>query len=117
MIAHQKSKTHRPSIQSSIVDLSNEVAHQFLAAFPGTVASTEFVHPESFRGGFRIRLIGSSDPMLIEYLEMQLEVTTGGRELFGPTVHAGFEGNMFSNEHLRQHLPRIVVSVSGQLRA
>lgn len=45
---------------------------------------------------------------------MQLEVHSGDRELFGVSVHEGFEGNMFSREHLREYLPRIAASAIGK---
>ena len=43
----------------------------------------------------------------IEYLEMQLEVRLGAVEIFGPSIHPGFGGNMFSGPHLVEHLPTI----------
>ncbi|KAJ8136748.1 hypothetical protein OY671_010039, partial [Metschnikowia pulcherrima] len=43
----------------------------------------------------------------VEYLEMQFEVRSGSSEVFGPHNHQGFGGNMFSEEHLEEHLPKV----------
>jgi len=79
------------------------------------VASREIIAESSYRGGFRLLFAGASGQVQVFYGDLELEVTTNGRELFGPTVHEGFSGNMFSREHLRQHLPCIAASFSAQL--
>ena len=80
-----------------------------------SITSSNLVAPESFRGGFRIVLQCGLGELVASYGDMEFEVHRGERELFGHGVHQGFEGNMFSLEHLKQHLPRIVASAIGQL--
>lgn len=79
------------------------------------VVSSNLVVPESYRGGFRIVLQYDRGEIVASYGDMEFAVTFGEREIFGHTVHTGFVGNMFSREHLKEYLPRIVASAVGQL--
>jgi len=80
------------------------------------VMSSNLAAPESFRGGFRMVFTCGLGQLVASYGDMEFEVIYGARELFGHTVHVDFEGNMFSREHLKEYLPRIVASAIGQLR-
>ena len=42
----------------------------------------------------------------------EVEVRFNAEEVFGSRVHPGFEGNMFSREHLKEYLPRIAASAA-----
>ena len=103
----------------SLEELATDTEVQFLSAL-GTsfrVAGREVSAALHYRAGFRVVLTDASSIIEVYYGDVELEVTSNGRELFGPTVHAGFAGNMFSREHLRQHLHGIVVSSLSQLHA
>jgi hypothetical protein len=102
---------------TSLNRLASDTQEQFQAAL-GTnfeVASNELFAPSSFRGGFRLVLVGPSCKLVVSYTDLEVEVSCNGRELFGPTSHSGFAGNMFSLEHLAAALPSIVAGVSQQL--
>ena len=102
----------------SLYELVTEAEQQFRDALgPGLrVTSREIIAESSYRGGFRLVFGGASGQVQVFYGDLELEVTANGRELFGPAVHQGFSGNMFSREHLRQHLPDIAASSSAQLQ-
>jgi hypothetical protein len=76
----------------------------------------EFVFPESFRGGFEISYSNGTSNLEIDYLEEQFEVRLQSVEIFGPTVHPGFGGNMFSGPHLVECLPRIAQVVRSSFK-
>jgi hypothetical protein len=71
--------------------------------------------PDSFKGGFVLAFSGYGGSIEVEYLDMQFEARIGEVELFGPKVHPKFSGNMFSREHLAEHLPQLVAVVRSQL--
>jgi hypothetical protein len=102
----------------SLAGLTSDAQQQFQAALgPGfKVTSREVLSPTSFRGGFRLVFVCASREVVVFYADLELEVTCNDQELFGPTLHVGFEGNMFSREHLAKALPRIATSSIGQLR-
>lgn len=100
---------------------TNELLQQTEREFRSTlgpdckVISSNLVVPESYRGGFRIVLQWGRGEIVASYGDMEFAVTFGERELFGRAVHTGFSGNMFSREHLKEYLPRIVGSAVEQL--
>jgi hypothetical protein len=87
--------------------LEAEAAFSFLAERGMHVSDRRLLAPESFRGGFTLTFLGAGLEYSIEYLEMQFRVSAAKAEVFGPTVHPEFGGNMFSAEHLRQYLPQL----------
>ncbi|EKB4876859.1 hypothetical protein ACV4V4_22070 [Pseudomonas aeruginosa] len=103
----------------AIADLTKDAERAFGPAFRGelAVASCETFEESHYRGGFRLRLAGTTGSCEVLYSDMQLEVRFNGREVFGNNVHAGFEGNMFSREHLREYLPRIAASAAAGAQA
>jgi hypothetical protein len=80
------------------------------------VASREVIAESYYRGGFRLVFANASSQVQVFYGDLELEVTANGCQLFGPAVHQGFSGNMFSREHLKQHLSGIAASSLAQLR-
>ena len=98
-------------------ELLQQTEHEFrIALGPDCkVVSSNLMVPESYRGGFRIIFQGDRGEIVASYGDMEFAVTFGERELLGRAVHAGFSGNMFSREHLKEYLPRIVASAVGQL--
>jgi hypothetical protein len=104
----------------SIADLMRDTEREFRTVFGETITTTscETFGESSYRGGFRLVLAADQGRKFdILYSDLQLEVSYEGSEVFGNDVHAGFEGNMFSREHLRQYLPRIAASVAGAVQA
>ena len=101
----------------STKELLQQAEQEFRVALgPGcNVISSNLAAPESFRGGFRIVLRYGLGELVASYGDMEFDVVFGKQKLFGHTVHQGFEGNMFSRQHLKQYLPRIVASAIGQL--
>lgn len=98
----------------AIADLTQDAEREFRAAFLDklVVMSRETFGEAHYRGGFRLVLANTTVSCEVVYSDMELEVSFNGREVFGPKVHVGFEGNMFSREHLREHLPRIAASAA-----
>jgi len=98
-------------------ELVADAERQFHAALGSSfhVASRELLGESHYRGGFRLVFAAASSQVQVFYGDLELEVTTNGRELFGPAVHTGFAGNMFSREHLKEHLPGIAASSFAQL--
>jgi hypothetical protein len=76
----------------------------------------ELVGESHYRGGFRLVFAQGLREITVSYGDLELEVTENGCVLFGPSLHEGFEGNMFSREHLEKCLPRIAASAVAQLR-
>jgi len=70
--------------------------------------------PDSFKGGFVLTYAGNGMAVAVEYLDMQFEVRAGEVELFGPNVHPAFSGNMFSREHLLEHLSKLAAVLQAQ---
>ena len=63
------------------------------------------------------RISDAADSCEVLYSAMQLEVQVNGSAVFGIDLHQGFEGNMFSREHLQEYLPRIAASVAARAKA
>lgn len=102
----------------SIADLVGDAEREFLAALGTTfiVNSRETFFESSYRGGFELILTDPKNRCEIVYSDMELEVRCNGTEVFGTAAHEGFEGNMFSREHLREYLPRIATSAANTAR-
>ena len=71
------------------------------------VVRSETVTPAAFQGGFILEYRRNEEAVVIAWLVLEIEITRNGKELFGSTIHPGFAGNMFTDAHLREHLPRI----------
>ena len=102
----------------TLSDLAANVEKQFLAAlgFGFGVNLRELSGESHYRGGFRLVFAQALREVTVSYGDLEFEVTENGCELFGPSLHEGFEGNMFSREHLEKCLPRIAASAIAQLR-
>ena len=83
---------------------ATESAFAFLPKLGTPLHERRILFPESFKGGFSLNFSGNGQAITVEYLDMQFEVRAGDIELFGSTVHPGFSGNMFSREHLAEHI-------------
>jgi len=103
----------------TISDVVKDAEREFLAAFRGKLAvkSCDIFGESHYRGGFRLVLAGNASSCEVVYSDMELEVSVNGNEIFGHKIHRGFEGNMFSLEHLREYLPRIAASAVGEFQA
>lgn len=86
----------------TIADLAKDVEREFRVAFGDelVVKSCESFAELHYRGGFRLVLETTTGSCEVLYSDMEVEVSFNGIEVFGANVHAGFEGNMFSREHL-----------------
>ena len=93
-----------------------EKSFEFLRDLGFGQEKRSFVAPESYRGGFQISYSKGGSTLEIDYLEMQFEVRLQSSEIFGPTVHPGFGGNMFSGPHLTEHLPQIAQGVRNSFK-
>ena len=93
-----------------------ESSFGFLAHQGFKLVSREFISPNSFRGGFLVKYSNGKSTLEVEYLEQQFEVRCDSKKIFGPSVHPGFGGNMFSNQHLIEFLPSIAQSVQNSLQ-
>ena len=71
------------------------------------VSSRQILAPESANGGFIITFGQGAGQVVVQYLDMEFVVRSGGREIFGAQHHPSFSGNMFSPEHLAEHLERL----------
>jgi hypothetical protein len=103
----------------TIADLTEDAEREFRAAFldQPVLETCETFGESHYRGGFRLVLANMTGSFEVLYSDMQLEVRLNGREVFGTKVHGGFEGNMFSREHLREYLPRIAASAAAAAQA
>ena len=101
-----------------IADLTKDAEREFRAAFRDEVLleSCETFGESHYRGGFRLVLAGNAGSCEVVYSDMEIEVSFNGIEVFGRKVHGGFEGNMFSREHLREYLPRIAASAAAEVQ-
>lgn len=99
----------------TVAELMRDTERAFCTVFgePLTVTSRETFGESNYRGGFRIVLAGQRHSLDVTYSDLQFEVSLAGTELFGSTVHTGFEGNTFSRGHFREYLPRIAASVAA----
>jgi hypothetical protein len=97
---------------SELSDLAKVAEREFISALGKQfqVSASETFGESHYRGGFQVTLADERSNCEVLYSDMQLEVRFNGKEVFGTQVHAGFEGNMFSREHLREYLPRIAAS-------
>jgi len=104
---------------SELSQLANAVEREFIIALGENfhVASCETFGESHYRGGFKLLLDDEQSKCEVLYSDMQLEVNFNGREIFGVKVHGGFEGNMFSREHLKEYLLRIAASLSAEARS
>ena len=103
----------------TIAELVKDAEREFIAAFQGdiVVKSCETFGESHYRGGFRLVLASNADHCEVVYSDMELNVSFNSKEIFGHKIHRGFEGNMFSREHLREYLPRIAASAVGEARS
>jgi hypothetical protein len=101
-----------------VAELMAETERELRSALEGqlVVASKLTFSEETYRGGFEVEFSCIAGSCKIVYSDMQFEAKCNGKEIFGVRVHEGFEGNMFSREHLREYLPRIAISISIALR-
>jgi hypothetical protein len=99
----------------TLTELVQDTERETRAAFGNELAraSCETFQEDGYRGGFRLLLADQGRSVEILYSDMQLEISQDGKEVFGTRVHVGFEGNMFSREHLRECLPRIAASAAA----
>jgi hypothetical protein len=99
----------------TITDLTKDAEREFCAAFGDgiVVKSCQTFGESHYRGGFQLVFATTTGTCEVVYSDMELEVSFNGREVFGTKVHVGFEGNMFSREHLREYLPRIAASAAA----
>jgi len=102
-----------------IFELAKDAEREFRSALGERfhTASCETFGESHYRGGFRLTLADERSKYEVLYSDMQLEVSFNGAEVFGVNVHASFEGNMFSREHLREYLPRIAASSVAEARS
>jgi hypothetical protein len=87
----------------------------FLEEAGHPLENLKVIEPQSFKGGFRLEYRCRKEPLVVTYLDMEFSALHGERELFGAEVHPGFSGNMFSREHLAEHLPAIAIAVRTAL--
>lgn len=98
--------------------LAAESDFAFLEGLGFPLVEWSEIFPESFKGGFKLVFRQQSGKqVVITYSDYEFEVRANGEEVFGPTRHEPFAGNMFSREHLIEALPRIRQSVESSLRA
>jgi hypothetical protein len=90
-------------------------AFAFVAAHGYSLADTERVFPDSFKGGFVLTWKRLDSSMEVEYLDQQLTVRCDERELFGAAVCGPFAGKMLSPEHLPLAIGRIAVDVQSRI--
>ena len=102
-----------------ISELAEDAEREFRGALGERfqTALCETFGESHYRGGFRLTLADEQNKCEVLYSDMQLEVSFNGAEIFGVNVHSGFEGNMFSREHLKEYLPRIVASSVAEVRS
>jgi hypothetical protein len=91
-------------------DLASVVADAF--AFLGE-AEAELIAPESFKGGFRLRFAETDTE--IQFLDLELKVVRSEQQLFGDQDYGSFSGNMFSPEHLADHVAQIAEDVKRKM--
>lgn len=103
----------------TVSDLAKDAEREFIAAFENVIQpmSCETFGESNYRGGFKLSFSNKLGSCEVLYSDMQMEVSSNGKEVFGTRVHAGFEGNMFSREHLREYLPRIAASAATEAHA
>lgn len=96
-------------MSASVQELSDrtEGAFGFLSGAGFELRKRKFVSPESFKGGFVLTYAGLGGEIVVQYLDMQLEISRKGQELFGRRTHPGFSGNTFSRDHLIQYVDEI----------
>ena len=102
----------------TVAELAQDTEREFRAAFGNTLraASRQTFDESDYRGGFKLVFSHDAGRCEVMYSDMEMEVSLNGREIFGSKVHVGFEGNVFSREHLREYLPRIAASAVAESR-
>ena len=100
----------------TVAELAQDAEREFRAAFGNALraASRQTFGESNYRGGFKLVFFHDAGRCEVVYADMEVEVSLNGKEIFGPKVHFGFEGNMFSREHLREYLPRIAASAAAE---
>ena len=100
----------------TIADLVTVAQREFRSAFGDKLAvkSCETFGEAHYRGGFHLTLADATDTCEVVYSDLEVEVRFNGSEVFGAKLHTGFSGNMFSREHLREHLPSIAASAAAE---
>jgi hypothetical protein len=103
----------------TVAELAEDAKREFSTAFGSALRPTSCrtFGEAHYRGGFQLVFSHDVGPCEVVYSDMELEVSLNGIEIFGPKVHVGFEGNMFSREHLREYLPRIAASAAAEAGA
>ena len=104
------------SVNDLALAAENEFAFLESLGFPLTEWSE--ISPESFKGGFKLifrNLSGTN--VAVVYSDYEFQIHAGSKEIFGPTKHDSFAGNMFSREHLIPALPKIREAVEPALRS
>ena len=101
--------------EPTVAELALDAEREFRAAFGPALgtASRQTFGESNYRGGFKLVFAHAAGRCEVVYSDMEMEVSLNGKEIFGSKVHAGFEGNMFSHEHLREYLPRIAASAAA----
>ena len=99
----------RPHMSTSVPELlkRTERAFDFLRSAGFELKKRESLSPDSFKGGFVLTYSSRENEIVVQYLDMQLEVSQQGQELFGTTTHPEFSGNMFSRDHLLEYIDEI----------
>jgi hypothetical protein len=69
----------------------------------------------SYRGGFDLIFRRRDTMCKVEYGDCEFSVVWNGEYVFGADSHPGFSGNMFSREHLDEHLPALAAAVRDAL--
>jgi len=95
----------------TIADLTKDAEREFREEL--VVRSCETFGESHYRGVSRLILANKTGSFEIFYSDMLLEVRFNRREVLGTKVRVGFEGNMFSREHLREYLPHIAASAAA----
>ena len=102
----------------SIEDLvrRTEVLFGSLAGRRFRVESRELLgRPDQYRAGFALRLADGMTICEVVYSDLEVTVRVAGTEVFGASSHPGFAGNMFSPEHLAEHLPKLAMQIEPLL--
>jgi hypothetical protein len=104
-----------PTLQT----LSRQVQHAFAFLPEGGLRLKEerFTGGDSYRDGFSLEYASATLTCDIEYSDMEFTVSLNGSPIFGARSHPGFAGNMFSREHLAEHLPQLAQEIGRALAA
>ena len=94
----------------ALSDLALEAQQEFQRKLGSRfkLVSCKVMGESNYRGGFTLEFSDGIRHLVAAYGDLEFEARLDGRELFGPDRHGDFAGIMFSREHLREHLHRIV---------